>query len=219
MTNSTTDYVSVIGSSWIYPIVKLVETLESLKSKGLNNVQASSIENGYSVAIVTLAAFLVESFLNRTRFVLGVAPPSGKRQSALEFFRTQFAASGLGDRLEELFVVRDVTAHNHLWEAQVEWGDTGLEFVSEPTHLGKPLYGDNKFDKVLDRATRKTHLLGMNLFPTRICREDAVTALKCACEILLFLETTDHRYCYLSGLPVEFQGEVMQFADLIAQLD
>jgi hypothetical protein len=219
VTDASMGYVSVIGDSWLHPIVKLVETLESFNPKGPNEVQASTFENGYSAAIVTLTVFLVESILNRTRYVMGVAPPSGGRQTALNFFRTQFPTSSLVDNLEELFVVRDMIAHNHLWEAQIEWGDEGLKFASEPMHPGRPLYGDPKFDKVFDKDTRKTCLLGINLFPTKICREDAITVLKCAYEILWFLETIDRNYCYLSIQPVEFSGQIMTFSDFVTQLN
>ena len=218
MSDPQSDYVSVIGISWLYPILALLEQLEPFKGQSGNDVQVAVKHNGYAVAVVTQATFIVESFLNRTRLFATASAASGKRQSALEFFRSQFPASGLDSQLEELFVARDVIVHNHLWEAEIVWTSTGMEFVAPPVHQGRPLYGDDKFDKVIDRTNRKTRILGLNLFPTRVCRQDAIIALKAAYGILEYLENQDRRYCYVSHWPLILHGRYLSFSDFIDQL-
>ena len=211
MSDSTEDYVSVIGSSFLHPIATLLESLESLELKGPGEVQASSLENGYSAAIVALTVFLLESALNRTRYV----QRKSYRARSLDFFRQAFPGSGLDNRLEELFVVRDVVAHNHLWDAKIKYNEHGLELISASL---LPEYGDKKFKKVVDWNTRKTRLLGLNVFPTRICRADAVIALKCTLDVLAFLEKADRRYFYITPQLVKFKEQMTTFRDLIQQL-
>jgi len=115
--------------------------------------------------------------------------------------------------LEELFVVRDAIAHNHVWEAQYVWDDqAGMRLISAALEEG---YGDTKFKRVSDMARRKTHRLSINLFPTRICYEDAKIVLKTATEFLLFLENEDRRYVDISSQYVKL-GECLEpFVDLL----
>ena len=68
-------YVSIIGFNYLEPICSLLEKLESLDSRGPNEVQASQLENGYSAAIIVITVFLVESAIGRTQYDLGETPP------------------------------------------------------------------------------------------------------------------------------------------------
>jgi hypothetical protein len=205
-------YVSIIGFSYLSPIAKLLETLESLESKGPNPVQTSTLENGYSAAVIILTLLLIESAIARTQYVLNEKPP----KKALEFALRTYANSGFVGKLEELFVVRDVIAHNHVWEAEFIWDDqSGMKLISAALKEG---YGDKKYEKVLDPTNRKTRQLGINLFPTRICREDATTVLKNAVEFLRFLESIDRHYVYISPQYVKFRGEMRPFVDLVLTL-
>ncbi len=208
----SSDYVSVIGINYLYPIASLLATMDSLDPTGPNEVQASPYENGYSVAIIVLAVLLLESAINRTQYVRGEKPP----KKPVNFVHSTYPSSAFGDILEELFVVRDVIAHNHLWEAQVTWNEQmGMQLASTARQEG---YGDKKFDKVLDSKERKTRLLGVNLFPTRICRADAVLVLRNVVEFLLFLEREDRRYFYISPQIVKFKGDVRLFVELVTSL-
>jgi hypothetical protein len=64
-------YVSVIGFSLLEAMVDLVGRLEANPPIPPNEVQPSQLENGYSAGIIVLAAAVVESALNRTRYVRG----------------------------------------------------------------------------------------------------------------------------------------------------
>jgi hypothetical protein len=206
------EYVSIIGFSYLDPIVRLIEELESLGSKGPNEVQASSIENGYSASVVILTVLLLESAIARTQYIQGNKPAN----KPLDFVCAIYPNSGFVDALEELFVVRDVIAHNHVWEAQYLWDDqVGLRLVSAALESG---YGDKKFRRVIDQTNRKTRYLGINLFPTRICREDARVVLRTVVEFLLFLENEDRRYVYISNQYVKQGENLVRFVDLVANL-
>ena len=217
MTDTEQDYVTVIGKNLLIPMAKLLESLNLSGVKSVNAVQTSSTENGYATAIILLAIVFLESILNRTRDVMGLAPKiRQERQYVWEFFNRNFPDSGLYDKLVELFVVRDVIAHNHIWQARTKWDkDYELKLVSADLAEG---YGDKKFDNVIDKHERKTKLLKINLFPTRICWSDIVTVLKTATDVLLFLERKDRRYVYISDEHVEFNGKTVKFLDLVANL-
>ena len=206
------EYVSVLSTSYCYPIAALLEKLEVLERNQPNEVKASTPENGFSVAIIVLAVLLLESAIGRTQFVKNIPVPD----KPIAFVTSAFPLSGFSSKIEELFVVRDAIAHNHLWEAQFEWDDQlGMKFVTPPTQRSG---GDNKFNRVLDPTNRKTRLLGINLFPTRICREDVIIVLHTAIQFLKFLEQEDRNYVIISTVDVKIFGKITTFVDLITGL-
>ena len=201
------NYVSIIGVNYLHPICTLLEELDSLSLWPPNQVQASNVENGYSVAIIALTVFLLESFINRNRYdVQKNAFP--KRIDPLKFVRTTYPNSCLVDKLEELFVVRDVIVHNHVWEALFNTTGEEMELIIADLRKG---YGDKKFNRVINLTNRKTRQLGINLFPTRICREDVKIVLKNAKEFFLFLKN----YAYVLNWPIKFQCETKSFSEVI----
>ena len=80
---------------------------------------------------------------------------------------------------------RDMVMHAHIWVARTADG----RFVERP--VLRPGYGDPKFDRVLDPDTRKSRLLSLNLFPTRVWRRDAYLAIKSMVATLRALESIE----------------------------
>lgn len=220
-------YVSVIGVSLLEAVVDLVGRLEATPPIPPNEVQTSQLENGYAAAIVVLSAAVMESALNRTRYVRGDGLAAG-RESVTRYWErigptvarnpaeaAEFAA--LAADLDECFAVRDAIAHSHLWEAQVGWANSGaLEFVADPQL--RPGFGDQRFRAVLDPQTRQSRKLSLNLFPSRIWRRDAWVTLKIAARLLAGLEALDRRYFYLSPQTFQFHGVRAHFHEMTAQL-
>ena len=207
------DYITIIGGNLISPIVKLLEALESSGVRSVNDVQTSPFENGYSAAIILLAIVSLESKINR---ISCITNSESKEERALSFFNNKFPDSRLNDKLLELFVVRDVIAHNHVWEAKVRCDENDdLKLVSAFLRDG---YGDTKYRKAIDKNSRKTKLLKINLFSTRICWADVIIVLKTFVETLLFLEDKNRSYSYISNDYVEFKGESIKFVDLVIRL-
>lgn len=205
-------YVSIVASNFVFPIVSLIESLDTVGKHHPNEVQASPLENGYSLAIVTLTVLMVESAVSRTQYMMKITPP----QKALEFVKQEFP-NELFQKVEELFVLRDVIAHNHVWEANVYWDEDGkLKMVD--AHIVKG-YGDKKFGKVIDNSTRKTKILDLNVFPNRICRSDAITVLKTAFEFLSAVERKDQNYFSMSALIVKYKGVVIPFEKFMSDID
>jgi hypothetical protein len=205
-------YISIVASNFVFPIVSLFESLDNVGAHAPNEVQASPLENGYSLAIITLTVLLVESAVSRTQYMMKLEPP----QKALDFIKREFP-NDLHKKVEEIFVMRDTIAHNHVWEANIYWDENGkLKLVDAQRVKG---YGDKKFEKVVDSNTRKTKILDLNVFPNRICRTDALTVLKTAFEFLSETERKDHNYFSVSALIVKYKGMVMDFKKFMSEIN
>ncbi|HEY2802055.1 MAG TPA: hypothetical protein VGI85_15805 [Chthoniobacterales bacterium] len=188
---TTHNYVSVLFVHLLQPIFDLFELLEQSNPKGPNEVQAGMLENGYAVSVVVISALVVESALNRTRYVRYEL----QRENAVDTL-TRLGAVDLAHDVEEVFVIRDAIAHNHLWAASVRWDDSIGMTLDTAEKL--PAYGDHKFNRVVDPKTRATRRLRLDAFPNRIHRATAVAVLKKTVEVLRCLEAIDRRYVYLS---------------------
>lgn len=223
MTIEPLDYVSIIGTSFIEPLLTLIDTLDSMEQCEPNEVQTSRGENGYSAAIIVLSALLAESALNRTRYVRENDGNGGQKQDkthVVEYFfeiiKSDNRLSHLNDLaldLEEIFAVRDIITHNHVWKAQILWDIHGSpKFSSTPKLL--PYYGDKRFRKILDLKTRQSKRLRLNLFPSRIWRRDAWVIVKTVGRVLRALEEIDRRYFYLTPQPFKFRGKNATFYEV-----
>jgi hypothetical protein len=121
----------------------------------------------------------------------------------------ELQAAGLADDVEEIFVLRDAVAHNHMWEATIAHDETkGLVLVSATK---RPGYGDDKFDRTVDLETRQTRRLQLDVFPNRIHRQTAVVAIRKCAEVLRFLEDTDIRFLGYTDPHVVWRSRPMAF--------
>lgn len=204
-------YVSVIGQALIQPIFDLVGKLESKEPVPPNEVQTGQRENGYSLAIIALGAMLLESALNRTAYV---RRDEQENRRPPDYFKKISPDRDAAAEAEEVFAVRNVIAHNHLWEATTTWADDdeGLKFAEPPTR--REGYGDKRHMIVTDPQTRKSRILGINIFPPRIWRRDAYIALKTIAKALNVIETMDRGYFYLSPIHFRFQKRTVTFREV-----
>jgi hypothetical protein len=209
------EHISIIGTSYLYPIATLLEDLKSLKQMGNNELQASSYENGYAVSIIVLTILLLESIVARVK--LHKAHESMNSRSPVEFIQTAYPESGFENKIIELFIIRDVIVHNHIWKAEFTSDSQG-----EMARVGNPKlqsgYGDRKYKNKTDSFIQKTKLLQLNVYPTRICYSDVLIVLRATVEFLLFLEKEERNYIYLSNQRVTYQGQRVLFVHLIQHL-
>lgn len=127
---------------------------------------------------------MIESVCNRARYITN----DNGRKGPVETLR-DLGAPDLADDVEEVFVLRDAIAHNHLWEAQIEDHETkGLTLIAAKLRAG---YGDTKFNRILDAHTRTTKRLGLDLFPNRIHRGTATLVIRKVAEVFRFLRSKD----------------------------
>jgi hypothetical protein len=196
------NYVSAVYVHLIKPIAELQERMVvHCDAKKSTEVQAAPFENGYALSIIALTAILVEGACNRARYIGQI----DGRLSASCTVRA-FGNFDLADRLAEVFVVRDVIAHGHLWEGSVS---VDLDWIDGPVLL--PGYGDGKFNCLVDLKTRTTRRLKLNVFPPRIDRGTATTVIKECANALYYLQSKDRNYVYLDPIQVPVGGKLKPF--------
>jgi len=211
------NYLSVIGSSFLEPIAALFERLETMESRGPNPVQTSPKENGYAASLIVLSVVMLESLLGKTWYMkrqLLKKPDEAKTDTqsgkfnALKFIQAEYPH--FGEVMFEVFVIRDVIAHGHLWEASViDDDELGLDLIAADLSEG---YGDRKLVQAIDRGSRLTRHLRLNIFPTRIHKADAFTVLARIVDLLEYIENEDRRFVYLSPQVFKYRGQVVEFA-------
>lgn len=198
------NYVSAVYSNLIQPIAELYTAMLRCGSGKPNEVQTSPAENGYAISIVALTAFLLEGACGRARYVAGLT----QRRSPPDTLR-DFGEPDIAEKIEEIFIVRDVVAHGHLWTASISWAEKGLQFQGTPGLL--PAYGNKKFKQLVDLKSRTTLRLKLDVFPPRIHRTTATTALKECTNALHHLETKNMRFVYLTPVHVEIGENLIPF--------
>jgi hypothetical protein len=206
------EYVSVLGDRLIQPLIDLLEKLESLRSTGEENaVQSSPHENGYSCAVVVISALVLESALNRTRYLRKEVsdPPH-----VADYFKTISSDLDLAQSVNEVFAIRDSIAHNHIWKATVD--PVAMKFISPPELL--PGYGRKRFQNVMDPTTRLSRKLKLNLFPSKVSRSDAYTVLKTMGHALAALEEMDPNYFSFRLEHVLFRRKFLRLPEVLDAL-
>jgi hypothetical protein len=202
-------YRAFVTSNLLFPIASIIGELEALDpEKTPNEVQTSMFENGYAGAAILLIVAMLESFsrLAQLRLV------GSASWNARDWIRERFAAEYDVDAVDELFVVRDVIAHNHSWDAEIEWDEAGSpRFTRAALQDGE---GGARFKRAADLEKRVTRKLGLNVFPTRIWRRDALIVLRETTRFLHHLEG-----CGLIGVSGHYvkcsSGELIRFKDWV----
>lgn len=202
------NYVSVLLLQFAQPLADLYAAMTRRTTPGPNDVQASCMENGNSVAIIVLAVLMLESASNRVKYLRQEA----SRETCRELL-ARLGAGALADDVEELFVLRDIIAHNHVWAADVDFKTMRVR-----TAKLLPGYGDSKFRSVVDLTTRKTRRLNLDIFPTRIHKSTAVAVLKKLAEAMSFLESIDINYLHFAPHTISINESNVPFYTWIADL-
>ena len=213
MENNSTGYVSVIGFNLIEPILELIGKLESARFAEPNEVQTAQRENGFACGIIALSLFLLESAINRTKYVRGDKSKSDLKKYFLMLSKDE----ALSNEIDEIIAVRDAIVHNHLWEAKVYWdGEYSLKFSEPP----KPIegYGNSRRDRVMNESTRLSHQQSLNLFPPRISRRDAYIVLDVVYNALVTLENIDHNYFTITNHYFMYSGELQTLGQILETL-
>ena len=88
---------------------------------------------------------MLESYLNRTKYIMG----DTSKGSVVDFFARTFCGSDLVQDITDLFVVRDSISHNHVWEQWPDVNEDGVKLLQASLVQG---YGDRKFRARVDMA-------------------------------------------------------------------
>ena len=178
-----------------------------------NEVQTSQYENGFSCGIIALSLFLLESAINRTKYIRGEKVKSDLQKYFLSLSKDKM----LSNEIDEIIAVRDAIVHNHLWEANVFWDRASSLKFSEPPKLIQG-YGNERRRRVMNESSRLTHKLGLNLFPPRIWRRDAYVILGVVYKALATLENIDYNYFTITNRYFMFSGELQTLNQVLETL-
>lgn len=207
--------VTVLGSAYFQPIADLVERLAKSKPIRPTRVKSTQEESGYSAACVLLLIAMFESYASRVRFAqAGVV--RNKDRSAVDIVLSVFPKLRYRKALQDVYVLRDLLMHGHLWEIDYEWGGSAsMKLEEAKLHSA---YGDEKFRKRVNMQTHRTKALRLSVFPSRIDRRDLLKVFQTVWKTLLLLENQDRFQCYVSHLHVRYKGNSVLFSSLAEEL-
>jgi len=209
MTNNTNrKEITCIGTNILESIITLYETAKSFSYSGKSKIRVSSRENGFAVSITILSVLLIESILNRIKYL-----KSDTEKNNVEFFKNQFTKEILlYKKLKEIYILRDVIIHNHIWEINYVYNNN-----YEETKIQRKLtqiYGDKKFRECLNEQMHKTKILKLNIIPTKISLKDIIIIFKAIKKLLIFLKKKNRNYIYLNEY-YKYDGKLLTFLDII----
>jgi hypothetical protein len=210
------DVITVVASAYFQPIADLVDKLLSKPTSKEGPGGVSMHENGYSAALVVLLVAVLESYTSRLRFVRRSERIEGNL-STPDLLEKYFPALPTKDELVEIFLIRNVLAHNHIWHLDVsDFAGVGAPTISNPIELG---FKTNKhYEQVVDISTRRTRALQLNISPTSVGRTDVWKAFDIIWRTLKYMNAQDFSHTPLGGSTISFRGERREFADLLQVL-
>ena len=207
--------VTILGSAYFEPIADLIDRLTKPKRSRPNRIKSGERESGYAASCVLLLVAMFESYASRLRWVQGARVPDSTR-SAVDVVLTVFPKLRHRKALQDVYVLRDLLMHGHVWEVEYEWGGpVPLKLLSATMHTA---YGDKKFRSRVNMNTHRTKALGLSVFPSRVDRTDLVKVFETIWKTLLVLEADNRFQCYVSHLHVRYRGKLVLFSSLAAEL-
>lgn len=191
------DVITVVGSAYQQPIADLLDKLLKRPPPAANPAGTNMRENGYSAALIILLVAMLESYTSRLRFVRR-SESIGGNLSTPELLTKYFPALPTEKELFEVFLVRNVLSHNHIWHLDVtNFADSGSLTLATPPELG---FNTNKhYEHIVDTPARRTVNLKLNVDPTAVDRFDRAEGIRCRMvHAQVYENTTSRVYCRLS---------------------
>ena len=216
MTNNREVKISCISISFIEPILCLYTKLKNFRFSGYSKTQLSSIENGYSVSIVVLSILLIESVLNKVRYL---EKDTGNN---LRFFDAKFNNVQLSTKLYEIYVLRDLIVHNHIWRISYEFDQSYNEVRIDQELLegygDKRSRPDRKYINYVDKRKECTKNLKLNINPIKVNTTDVIKVFTIMKELFDFLEQQSKEYFPISHFHFKYDGSNLTFYDIIDKI-
>lgn len=204
--------VTIVGSSYFEPISVLLERLEEYDKGSSNEVQAGHYVNGFASAICILAVVCLESYVMRVRYINKATQKEINEVSVPVYLKKLYQDFPFEDELFEIHILRDVLAHNHLWEVSHSWDDEKAMILRSVNRWSS---GDNKYQRYVDTTTNLTKKLRLNVSPIKVGKSDAISVLQTMWKILIFLEGEKRNQCYVSHLRAVHKGKFRRFGEIV----
>ena len=210
------DVITVVGSAYFQPIADLVQNLLREEPGGPFPGDSGVRENGYSASVIVLLVAMLESFTSRLRFVRNPELIAGGR-STPGLLAEYFPDLPTKDDLVEVFLLRNVVVHNHIWHLDVSNYEAELRTISTPQDLG---FQTNKdYADVVDVVARRSRKLALNVNPTAVDRRDVLTVFRVVWKTLEFMNRKNFGHTPLAARTVGFFQKPRQFDELIVELE
>ncbi len=209
------EIITIIGSSYFNPNSTLLEGLKDCSKGEIGSSHIGEKQNGYAASTCLLSVVCLESYVMRSRYINSASGRDLERMPVNAYIQNLYGDYQYFDKTTELFVVRDVLAHNHLLSMPFDRNKNGEITINGSVRAST---GDKKFSNSVDLETERTKIMGLNTNPVKIGYGDASLVLKLVWDNLLFLEKKDRNQCYVSHLSVKHKGERMLFGDLVKAL-
>ena len=202
--------VTIIGNAYFEPICVLLEKLEKFEEQQ-NDAQSGFYVNGFSASICLLAVACLESYVTRVQFVQKPRNEEIDKTPVINYLPQLYQNFPYTNELREIYILRDIIIHNHLWEIEFTWEDDGISVTSSK----KRSKGDGKYLPNVDANTRKTKVLGLTVNPIKVGKVEVTSVLQTVWKILLFLEEQDRNQCYVSASNVRHKGKMVRFGEVV----
>lgn len=178
------EYITVIGTNFldfvIWDLVKESFTTYRNTDFSKRRFQTSMWEHGHAAAAIVLSVIGIEAYRNRIYFLeksrINRRSVTDDLCKILTKKSINFPINKLQALLEEVFVVRDVIAHNHIYKVEV-FSDQGWTMLGHRQKLLKGYGFDSKYKSSVNSRTKKTNLLKLNVQPAKIGFEDIFKVL------------------------------------------
>lgn len=176
------DIITVTGTNYIDLIVPdfLQKCFEVYCKKDFSKkqFQVSMYENAFATAGIVLIILGFESYRNRIFNLEKRRVGKSVSKDLAKIYKEKnnnFPAKDFEDLLNEIFILRDVIVHNHIYKVKIFF-DKEWEVLGHRQTLVEG-YGDIKFRKLTSSRTKKTKSLKLNVQPGKIGFEDLLLVL------------------------------------------
>ena len=208
------DTISIVGSSYFQPIADLVDKLLKVAERRPDRDHPTHAENGYAAAVCVLLVALLESYTARVRFKRGSEITGTLDIPSL--LGSLFPGLPTAAQLPEVFLLRNMLVHNHVWHLDNPGGGAPGSTIAAPRALGFSL--KKTYDDLVDVAQRRTVLLGLSAVPTEVGLREARIVFEAIWKSLEHMSAIDHDHTPLGGRTVGFRGQHRQFDTLLNEL-
>lgn len=158
-----------------------------------------------------LAVACLESYTMRVRYVKKATQDEIDKEPVAKYLPKIFPNFPYTSELIEIYIVRDVVTHNHLWEIDFDWSNEGMNLVSSTNRSS----GDAKFKAQVDLIKRQTKKLALNINPIKIGKADAILVLQTMWRILAFIQKQDLQLCSVTSHHYKYHGGLVRFGEII----
>ena len=211
------DIVTVVGDSYCQPIADLLARFLARPRAKTDEASTGYFENGYSVSIIILLVALLESYAVRLRYLRAASVAAGGR-SVPDLLLMLFPHLPNHAALIEVFLLRNIILHNHMWELDVRLRDEGqVSMMRSPEDFDFQF--NQHYHKVVDKTTRRTKLLALNVNPVGVDRSEVRKVFDVALTTLSFLQQQEPNLGWRADTSVAYERKRTKFCDLLTKLD